>query len=105
MTPGGPQGRTVGTARLRRTSALILLGMTLAGCSSTLSSLPSELGGLPADAPAKPEGQQLAYPAVHDMPPPRQGTIMTPAEVRRAEAEMAQARDRQSKQPTEPKSR
>ena len=105
MTPGGSQARIFGTARLRRTGALILLGMTLAGCSSTLSSLPAELGGLPADAPTKREGEPLAYPAVHDMPPPRQGTVMTPAQIKQAEAEMAQARDRQSRPPTDPKTR
>ena len=106
MTPARSQARIFGSARLHRTSAVILLGMMLAGCTSTLSGLPTELGGLPADTPAKPEeGRQLAYPAVHDMPPPRSGTVMTPTQVKQAEAEMMQARDRQARQSADPKPR
>lgn len=80
-----------------RTGALLILGaMALAGCSSTLASLPAEMGGLPADAPARPEGEAPAFPAVHDMPPPRQTSVMTPEQIKQTEAEMVRARDRQT---------
>jgi hypothetical protein len=69
--------------------------LMLGACTSTtttLSSLPKELGGLPADTPAKP-ATQLAYPAVHDMPPPRTKAVLTEAELKRAEQELIAARD------------
>jgi hypothetical protein len=78
-----------------------LAAMALAGCSSTtstLSNLPVEMGGLPADTSARP-ATQMAYPAVHDMPPPRETSLMTAEQVKQAEAEMARLRDRTGKQP------
>jgi len=88
-----------------RAVAALLLAATLAGCGSTLSNLPPEMGGLPADTPARPATQQYAYPAVHDMPPPRESTIMTPEQVQQQEAEMARLRDQQTKQPQDSKRR
>src|SRR5262245_27819403 len=88
-----------------RAVAPLLMAAVLAGCTSTLSSLPPEMGGLPADTPARPTGQQLAYPAVHDMPPPRETTTMTPEQVQQAQAEMARLRDQQPKSPQESKRR
>ena len=86
-------------------AAVLIAILALAGCTSTLSSLPPALGGLPDDTPARPSsGEQLAYPAVHDMPPPRQTRALSPSEVSRAEAEMARMRDRQGgKQTVDPK--
>jgi hypothetical protein len=54
------------------------------------------MGGLPAGAPARAEAAP-EYPAVHDMPPPRKSTIMTEEEKKRAEAELAIAREKQAK--------
>lgn len=91
-----------------RAAALLLFAVTLAGCtsaSSTLSNLPAEMGGLPADTPARPTGQQLAYPAVHDMPPERQTTVMTPEQLKQAEAEMTRLREQPNKQPQDSKRR
>ncbi len=73
-----------------------LLLVLLAGCSSTLSELPAAVGGLPSDAPERP-ATQAAYPAVHDMPPPRTNTVLTEDEQKKAEAELAAARDQQAK--------
>ncbi|HWM48903.1 MAG TPA: hypothetical protein VNR11_18530 [Xanthobacteraceae bacterium] len=87
----------------RQALAVMALGATLAACSSTLASLPTELGGLPADTPARREADPLAYPAVHDMPPPRASTPMTPQQVKQAEVELILARDRQAKQSSEAK--
>jgi hypothetical protein len=105
-----PQGdlphRKFRGARLAGGAAIVVVAVALAGCSSTLSSLPADLGGLPADAPARPAAdQQLAFPAVHDMPPPRPTTAMTPEQVKQAEAEMARKRGHPATQPPEPKPR
>jgi hypothetical protein len=42
----------------------------------------------------------MAYPAVHDMPPPRTAAVLTPEQVKEAEAELTAVRDRQSKDPS-----
>ncbi len=68
----------------------------LGGCSSTLGSLPTELGGLPAGTPERP-ATPAAYPAVHDMPPPRPNTVLTEDEQKKTEAELAALRARQEK--------
>lgn len=103
MTPGGLSKRKL--PQCKRAFAALLLAASLAGCTSTLSNLPPEMGGLPADTPARPTGQQLAYPAVHDMPPPRETAIMTPEQVQQQEADMARLRDQQTKQPQDSKRR
>jgi hypothetical protein len=60
------------------------LVLALGACSSTLSELPS------SSAPA-------AYPAVHDMPPPRGDVVLTKDEQKKAEQELAAARANQAK--------
>src|ERR1700722_5600527 len=47
----------------------LVLAVGLGACSSTLRGLPTQLGGMPAGTPQQPA--PAAYPAVHDMPPPR----------------------------------
>src|SRR3954462_9635204 len=109
MPLGGSQAHKICGARLRRSSLLFLVAMALAGCSSTLSSMPTQLGGLPDDAPVRPAVQGAAYPAVHDMPPPRPNTVLTPEQLRKAEAELVAIRDRgtkaEAKAETKPKTR
>jgi hypothetical protein len=102
MPRGASSHRKLRVARC--SAAVILCAVALAGCTSTLSSLPASMGGLTADTPDRP-ASQLAYPAVHDMPPPRPTAVMTPEEVKKAEAEMARVRDRQGKPAPEPKQR
>src|SRR5437016_3406895 len=81
-----------------RLAGELTAAVLVAGCSYTLSSLPPSIGGLPPDTPPAPAAEkQLAYPAVHDMPPPRQSTVLTPDELKKVEAEMVFARDRQTK--------
>ena len=81
-----------------------LLALALAGglgaCASTVADLPQEVGGLPAGTPERP-ATPSAYPAVHDMPPPRPNTVLTAEERKKAEAELAALRDRQAKQAAE----
>jgi hypothetical protein len=53
----------------------------------------NSLVGLPAGAPARPEAAP-AYPAVHDIPPPRTNAVLTSTEQVRMEEELVAARDR-----------
>jgi hypothetical protein len=88
------------SAKARPLRALALVfGLTvgLGACSSTLSEMPTQLGGLPAGAPERP-ATQGAYPAVHDMPPPRPNTVLSDDERKKTEAELAALRARQEKQ-------
>jgi len=71
----------------------------LSGCASisqkfadTASQLPEV--GLSANAPARPV-QQMTYPAVHDVPPPRTATMLTDMEQQKLETDLVSARDQQ----------
>jgi len=76
---------------------LAALLATLSACSSTMfSEMPAAIGGLPAGTPERPSTAP-AYPAVHDMPPPRVDTVLTDAEQRKIQADLMAARDRQTK--------
>ena len=76
--------------------AVLLLGATtmVAGCSS-LSDVPTWAGGLPADAPARPT-VDAPFPAVHDVPPPRNERTLTDDQQVRLEKDLAAARERVS---------
>jgi len=79
--------------------AVASLAAGLAGCSThTGDTLPASMGGLPAGAPER-KAEPLAYPAVHDMPPPRTNTVLTEDEVKQAERDLTQVRTRQEQQP------
>jgi len=68
----------------------------LAGCASTIADLPSPIG-LPAGTPERPAAE-AAYPAVHDMPPPRSTEVLSQDEQKKAEEALIAARNRQTKQ-------
>jgi hypothetical protein len=76
------------------------LGVALSGCAAGPlgDRLPSDLGGLPAGAPARPT-TTYQYPAVHDMPPPRSTKTMSEEEQVRLEKELQAVRDRQESRP------
>ncbi|HVY56286.1 MAG TPA: hypothetical protein VHA77_00380 [Xanthobacteraceae bacterium] len=78
-----------------RLLALVGLGVLLAGCASTIADLPSPVG-LPTGTPER-SATPAAYPAVHDMPPPRSTTVMSEDEQKKAEDALMAARDRQAK--------
>jgi hypothetical protein len=78
---------------LRGLAAALLLAGCLGGCSSAIDHIPTWAGGLPQDAPARP-AVQPAYPAVHDMPPPRNDTVLNEAERKRLEDDLISARER-----------
>jgi hypothetical protein len=79
--------------------ALALLGacaVLFPSCSSVFSDLPAAAGGLPQDAPAR-TANAPAYPAVHDMPPPRPNSVLTEDQKKQLEAELAAMRAEQAK--------
>jgi hypothetical protein len=82
--------------RVSRRSVMGAAGLAflLAGCSTapTMERLPESLGGLPANAPARPATPH-EYPAVHDMPPPRADKPMTDEEQLKTEKALTSARD------------
>lgn len=83
-------------ARRALAVGLIAAAGMLAGCSagSTVADrLPSALGGLPEGTPQRPTTAS-AYPAVHDMPPPRPTPVLTDAEQTKLESDLAAARNR-----------
>ncbi|MDQ2078934.1 hypothetical protein RA307_01975 [Xanthobacteraceae bacterium Astr-EGSB] len=73
----------------------MLLGF-LSACASTFGELPAAVGGLPEGTPER-SASPVAYPAVHDMPPQRDGVVLTAAEQQKAAAELAAAREAQDK--------
>jgi hypothetical protein len=81
---------------LAQAAALGLAAGLLAACSSTgiTDSIPTAAGGLPTNAPARPETQP-EYPAVNAMPQRRDALPLTDEEVNRAKAELTTARKQQ----------
>jgi hypothetical protein len=76
-------------------SCALALSLFLGGCSAgaIVDKLPSEVSE-PADTPARP-ATPYAYPAVHDMPPPRAAPIMTEDQQVTLEKDLEAARDHQ----------
>ena len=75
---------------------LIAAAVGLAGCSAGSmvgDHMPTALGGLPEGAPQR-ATKTSAYPAVHDMPPPRGSTVLTDAEQKKLEDDLIAARTR-----------
>jgi hypothetical protein len=66
----------------------------LAGCSTGTmgDSMPTAVGGLPENTPQRP-ATPAAYPAVHDMPPPR-SHMLTDEEQKKLEDDLVAARNR-----------
>ena len=50
--------------------------------------------GVPEAAPPRPAAR-AAYPAVHDIPPPRNSVVLTNTEAAQLEADLVTARDQQ----------
>jgi hypothetical protein len=87
-----------------RQFALLSLGLTLAfagagplvSCSTMGGEIPTAMGGLPDGAPERPQTPP-PYPAVHDMPPPRNSAVLTEEEKKKVEAELAVMRAEQAR--------
>jgi len=83
-------------ARRAVLAALLLAGAAIiTGCAaSTIGDhMPSAAGGLPEGTPPRPDTPS-AYPAVHDMPPARENTVLTSEEQKKIEDELVAARNR-----------
>jgi len=80
---------------LRKSFGGAVAMLLLAGCSSDalVDSIPSNMGGLPQGAPARPTTPQ-SFPAVHDMPPPRSNSTLSDAEQDKLGRELQSLRDR-----------
>lgn len=84
------------THPVRRSPALaglLLLGIALGGCASTIADAP--LLGLPANTPARP-ATPAEYLPVHDIPAPRQERVLDQAQRDELEKDLLAARDRQA---------
>ncbi len=79
--------------------AILALGLLLAGCSSgpVIDMVPSVVGGLPAATPARP-ATTAAFPAVHDMPPPRAEQSLSADDQVKMEKDLKAARDQVQKE-------
>ena len=60
--------------------------------------LPAAVGGLPADAPARPAGPAV-YPAVHNMPPTRTDAPLSADQQKQLEDDLVAARNRYGASP------
>ena len=79
--------------------------LLLAGCASTFDVLPEKMGGLPANAPARP-AESAPYPNVYAPDPRREVQKLSDDEQKTAELELLALRDganqRANPQPLEP---
>jgi septum formation inhibitor MinC len=77
---------------------LALAAVLLSGCSTAdIDKIPQQLGGLPANAPARP-AEAPAFPAVHDMPPQRAAALLDAEQQKKLEADLIAIRNRQPNQ-------
>lgn len=72
----------------------------ITGCSSVLSGLPHQVGGLPEGAPAR-AADPPAFPQVHDMPPQRSEAVLSTEERKKVEADLAAARENAARRAAE----
>ena len=77
----------------------VAASLGLSGCASINQKFAESASQLPhvgvsPDAPARP-AEQMAYPAVHDVPPPRTAVMLTDVEQHKLETDLLAARDQQ----------
>lgn len=76
---------------------MMTMAVLISGCSTAqIDSIPQEIGGLPAGAPAR-TAQAPAFPAVHEMPPPRP-PVLDAEQQKKLEADLIAIRHRQPNQ-------
>src|SRR5712691_12880957 len=91
------QSQQVLARRILTAALLVAGGAMVAGCSAgTIAEhMPTAAGGLPEDMPQRP-ATPAAYPAVHDLPPKRENTMLTDEEQKKLEDDLIAARNRTS---------
>jgi hypothetical protein len=108
MEPHGFAWRREGAFRRPRTAPAfrvaapflaIVMATSLSGCASISQKFADTAGqmpgiGLPANAPERPSSP-VAFPAVHDIPPPRNSVTLTNFEQQKLEDDLLTARDQQ----------
>src|SRR5512134_2229551 len=77
----------------------VVASLGLSGCASINQKFAESASQLPhvgvsPNAPARP-AEQMAYPAVHDVPPPRTAVMLTDVEQHKLETDLLAARDQQ----------
>jgi hypothetical protein len=75
----------------------VVLSCLVGGCSS----LPRSLGGMPEGMPERPATPPI-YPAVHDMPPARNGVPLNEADKKKLKDELATTRNRAARRAGRP---
>jgi hypothetical protein len=82
-------------ARATLQALLLATGAVIAGCAgaTVADHVPTAIGGLPDATPPRP-GTPSAYPAVNDMPSPRDNKLLTSEEQHMIEDELIAARNR-----------
>ena len=83
--------------RAARLAAAVACACGLSACASMSEKMATDMSqnsliGLPATAPVRPEAPP-AFPAVHDIPPPRGNSVLSNTEQVRMEEELVAARD------------
>ena len=86
------------------------MAMAVAGCSSNLNTLgdPASTGGASRVSQARGEAPGTpppAYPAVHDMPPPRGNPVLTDYEQKKLENDLVAARRKVAPDADKPKAK
>ena len=74
-------------------ASVVIVCAALGGCSIPVADLPGI--GLPANAPVRSENAP-AYLPVHDVPPPRDETVLTADEQKKIRSDLLNARDKQN---------
>jgi hypothetical protein len=80
--------------KLLTLTVAVSLAAGLTSCTtSQIDSIPTVVGGLPENAPRRPE-QPPEFPAVHTMPPPRAAALLDEEQQKKLEADLIAARNR-----------
>jgi hypothetical protein len=81
--------------RVAATALLFAAAAILPGCSATTVAdhMPTAVGGLPEGTPQRP-ATPAAFPAVHDLPPKREDTVLSYEEQKKLADDLIAARKR-----------
>jgi hypothetical protein len=94
MNSSSPSRRPI-SLRIVAAALVACASALLSGCSGSLIAdhLPTAVGGLPEEAPARP-ATEAPFPAVHNMPPARSTAPLNDAQQKQLEDDLVATRDR-----------